>query len=148
MHGMRIVLGNLIRVENSIVNPNLFISEDSTSTKHKAFEFAIKLMEGYVYRDCANAVYVPLYLTPYEQAVKYFPPFLKASTSYGYQIPEDLSRMMNKLFKNLSDGSSERSIKDKEFNKRMKDFSKQYMAASHCGCNKALCDKVYINCFT
>ena len=105
------------------------------------------MMEGFVLRDCANAVYVPLYLTPYERVVKYFPPFLKASTSYGYQIPENLSRMMNKLFKNLSDGSSERSIKDKEFSKRMKELSKEYLSTSHSGCNKDLCDKVCILIF-
>ena len=100
-------------------------------------------MEGYVYRDCADAVYVPLYLTPYEKAVTYFPPFLRASTCYGYQVPEHLPRMMNKLFKNCArESSSQRTVKDKEFSKRLKELSKDYLGDAHSGCSKSLCEKV------
>ncbi|XP_066936916.1 uncharacterized protein [Clytia hemisphaerica] len=114
--------------------------EGGNKTKHKTYEFAIKMMEGFVLHDCAQTPYVPIYLTPYDQAVKHFPPFLKASTGYGYQLPENISRMMKKLFK-MVDKSKDRRIKDNEFMKRLKEFSKGFLTASHTGCNKEYCNK-------
>jgi len=115
----------------------------TAKSKHKAYEFAIKLMEGFVLHGCTNGHYVPLYLTPYTKAIKYFPSFLKASTSNGYHVPGSLFDLMDNLF-NVSecDRSKERLVKDNDFAKSLKEHSRKYLSASHPSCNKETCSKV------
>ena len=112
---------------------------------HKAYEFAVKLMEGFVLHGCSKGQYIPIYLTSYPNAIKYFPPFLKASTSNGYQIPNNLFDLMGNLFRITNfDRSNDRIIKDSDFAKILKELSRNYLSASHPSCNKETCKKVSI----
>ena len=111
--------------------------------KHRSYDFAVKMMEGTVVHDCEHAHYIPIYMMSYNKAIKYFPPFLKASTSYGFQIPDNALRLINTLFGcEEKYKSKERKIKDNDFMQRMKELSRSYSSATHYNCNSEYCLKV------
>ena len=88
--------------------------------------------------------YVTMYLDPFKTAMHYIPGVFHASQNYGYQIPDDLE----KLIDFLSDGlltieqHKQQELKNQLFVKRMQRTVKKLQSDHHDGCHGTKCFKV------
>lgn len=124
----------------------IYILGANSLQTHRPFDFAIAMMQGLAVHNNSYSKYIPLYLTTYYEAVKYFPPFLNANTSYGYQLPQESIRLVARMLGTSSlKQSKEREIKDKQFLGRMKELTKAYHQTRHSNCINSNCKKVRVS---
>lgn len=91
--------------------------------------------------DCSR--YIPLYLTSYQEAVSTLPSFLNASQTFGYRLPDDITKLIQNLTnRNSMSSSAERETKDKFFIRKMMDNRKKMLALEHSNCIQEYCTKV------
>ncbi|XP_057290655.1 uncharacterized protein LOC130613323 [Hydractinia symbiolongicarpus] len=110
--------------------------------KHRPYEFALKIIGGMAFHQNDSSRYIPMYLSSYKEAVKIIPSFLNASTSFGYQLPQDMKKLLSRITsKKQLQATSERIAKDKFFFNKMYEHRKKISAKEHPHCIKEYCTK-------
>ena len=100
-------------------------------------------MEGIAVHDETRAEFIPVYLTTYNKAVSLFPPFLKATSSYGYHLPHKINDLIGNLQKMTGVRKpKEQTIKDELFICDMKEAAKHFLLKKHLDCNAEYCHLV------
>lgn len=120
--------------------------EHNKMPKHRPYEFTLKMLSGLAFyqNDCSR--YLPLYLTPYEKVVDFLPSFLNSSTTFGYQLPKDVQKLIRRLTgKKKLKVTPERSAKDKYFLERMESKLISICENQHPHCTRENCIKGMLN---
>ncbi|XP_066926238.1 uncharacterized protein [Clytia hemisphaerica] len=110
---------------------------------HKPFEFALKVITGLMYHRHDTSRYVTMYLDPFKTAMHYIPSVFHASQNYGYQIPDDLEKLIEFLSGGLltAEQHKQQELKNQLFIKRMQRSVKKLQSDHHDGCHGTKCLK-------
>lgn len=125
---------------------NIFIVENPIF-QHKPYEFALNVITGLMYHtnDCSR--YLAIYTGTFEEAMYYMPTVFHASQDFGYSIPKDVRKLVEKLLgRKIDEGQKERELKNKMFLDRMKLSKKKLDSKKHEKCNSSKCHKVRNYC--
>ncbi|XP_057313759.1 uncharacterized protein LOC130655075 [Hydractinia symbiolongicarpus] len=120
--------------------------EHNKMPKHKPYEFTLKMLSGLAFHqnDCSR--YLPLYLTSYEKVVDLLPSFLNSSTTFGYQLPKDVQKLIRRFTgKKKLKVTPERAAKDKYFLERMESRLISICENQHPHCTRENCRKGMLN---
>ncbi|XP_057317192.1 uncharacterized protein LOC130662360 isoform X2 [Hydractinia symbiolongicarpus] len=117
-------------------------NEHSGIIKHKPYEFALKIIGGLAFHQNDSSRYIPMYLSSYKESVNIIPSFLNASTSFGYQLPQNIKKLLLRITSEEQlQATSERMVKDEFFINKMNEHSKKIIAKEHPHCIKDYCTK-------
>ncbi|XP_057289550.1 uncharacterized protein LOC130612263 [Hydractinia symbiolongicarpus] len=117
-------------------------NENHVIIKHRPYEFALKIIGGMAFHENDCSRYIPIYLTSYQEAVSILPSFLNASQTFGYRLPDDISKLIQNLTNRDSMlSSTERETKDNFFIRKMMDNRKKMLALEHSNCIQEYCTK-------
>ncbi|XP_057302956.1 uncharacterized protein LOC130638053 isoform X2 [Hydractinia symbiolongicarpus] len=117
-------------------------NKEHTSSKHRPYEFALKLITAMAYHQNSSFQFIPLYLTSYDKAITLIPSFLLATQDAGYRIPKNIMSLVTRL------SGGKKPIKSKEmlpklnfFLNRMRATCKKVESKKHKECSEGDCDK-------
>ncbi|XP_057289448.1 uncharacterized protein LOC130612168 [Hydractinia symbiolongicarpus] len=117
-------------------------NENMEILKHRPYEFALKIIGGMAFHQNDSSRYIPMYLSSYKESVKTIPSFLNASTSFGYQLPQDIKKLLSRITsKKQLQATGERIAKDQFFIKKMNEHRKKILEKQHPHCIKEYCTK-------
>ncbi|XP_057289970.1 uncharacterized protein LOC130612641 [Hydractinia symbiolongicarpus] len=117
-------------------------NEKEEIIKHRPYEFALKIIGGLAFHQNDSSRYIPMYLSSYKESVNIIPSFLNASTSFGYQLPQDMKKLLLRITtEEQFQATSERTVKDEFFINRMNEHRRKIITKEHPHCIKEYCTK-------
>lgn len=116
-------------------------------SQHKPYEFALNVISGLMFHTNDSSRYLAMYTSSFQEAMHYMPTIFHASQDYGYRIPNDVPRLVEKLLgRKIDEQQKERELKNKLFLDRMKFSKKKLDSKVHEKCQRTKCHKVSCRC--